>query len=85
MPEFSEMNESIFTQQHNSDILLTIITGLEEIYGDPMEELPRVGDAVDIDALINLVSDDVAKTVQASFEYQDVTVVVNGQTVEIYR
>jgi hypothetical protein len=85
MTEIPERQDCAFREKHNNDVLTTVISGLEDVYGLPMEELPRVGDAVNIDAVLDLVTGTDGDSTKAIFDYQDSTIIVTGTTVEIHR
>lgn len=80
--ETSKSGDAELTISHETDVLTAIVSGLEQLTGKSMEELPRVGTKVNVDALMNLINGSTDSNASASFKYQDMVITVNKKTVE---
>lgn len=70
---------------HPSDeIVLQITEAVSEVLGTPVETLPILSHAIDIDALTTLIANDPANDVTVSFTYAGLHVLVHSdRTVDV--
>lgn len=72
------------TVEIGSDVLTAIIHALADATGKDMETMPLVSDAVNIEALCELIAGDPTGSSTVVFEYENTDVVVDATTVEVY-
>lgn len=80
MSESTQMTQPV-TINIQTDILTAVIQAIETILDDDMENLPLVAEAVNIDAMCNLLEDDPNGTAEVHFTYETYDFTVTSDTV----